>query len=117
MSSGTPSETETLLPSTPDGKPALKSDGGRDVPVFIDSFKRNVTICKSLLGLGLAGSLGLEIWCMTQTFVKHYPHHAGRDLDNFLLWEKVTNVACVAMIVRPLPFGHRTRLIESLLLS
>jgi hypothetical protein len=105
MSSGTPSETETLLPSTPDGNPALKSDGGRDVPVFIDSFKRNIIICKSLLGLGLVGSLGVEIWCTVQTFVKHSPHQAARGLDNFLLWEKVTNVACVALTVRPLSFA------------
>ena len=101
MSSVTPSETETLLPSTPDEHPALKSDGGKDVPVFIDAFKRNITICKSLLGLGLAGSLGVEIWCMIQTFVKQYPHQAGRDLGNILLWEKATNVACVALIVCP----------------
>jgi hypothetical protein len=95
--SGAPSETETLLSSTPD-EPMLKADGGRDVPVFIDSFKRNVVTCKILLGLGLAGSLGLEIWCMIMGFVGHY-HHSRHDLANFLLWERAANVACVALIV------------------
>jgi hypothetical protein len=95
--SGAPSETETLLPSTPDENPVFKADGGRDVPVFIDKFKRNVITTKILLGTGLAGSLGVEIWCMIMAFVNNY-HRQGHSLDSFLLWERATNVACVALI-------------------
>jgi hypothetical protein len=98
--SSTPSETETLLASTPDLKYSVKLDAGRDVPVFIDAFKRNVVTCKILLGVGLAGSLGVEIWCMIQTLVKDHSH-MGRDMENFLFWEKGTNIACVVLIVCP----------------
>jgi len=101
MSSGTPSESETLLASTPDLSSSAKLDAGRDVPVFINDFKRNVYTCKIILGLGLAGSLGVEIWCMIQTFVNNQSHHAG-GLHNFMLWEKITNIACVILIVCPI---------------
>lgn len=100
MSSGTPSESETLLASTPDISSSVKLDAGRDIPVFIDAFKRNVSICKILLGLGLAGSLGVEIWCMIQSFVKDYSSH-NQDLDKYLFWEKGTNITCVVLIVCP----------------
>ena len=104
--SSTPSESETLLASTPDLKSSVKLDAGMDIPVFIDGFKRNVIICKTLLGVGLSGSLGVEIWCMIQTLVKDHSH-MGRDLENFLFWEKGTNIACVVLIVCPLlDLGH-----------
>jgi hypothetical protein len=98
--SSTPSETETLLASTPDLKSSVKLDAGRDIPVFIDAFKRNVVTCKILLGVGLVGSLGVEIWCMIQTLVKDHSH-MGREMENFLFWEKGTNLACVVLIVCP----------------
>jgi hypothetical protein len=101
MSSPTPSETETLLASTLDLSSSVKLDAGRDIPVFIDGFKRNVLVCKTSLGLGLAGSLGVEVWCMIQSFVKNYDQHEG-DLGRFLFWEKGTNIACVVLIVCPL---------------
>jgi hypothetical protein len=101
MSSPTPSETETLLASTPDLSSSAKLDTGRDIPVFIDGFRRNVLVCKTLLGLGLAGSLGVEVWCMIQSFVKEYKHHEG-SLERFLYWEKGTNIACVVLVVCPL---------------
>ncbi|WVQ99735.1 hypothetical protein IAU59_006877 [Kwoniella sp. CBS 9459] len=60
-SSGTPSETDTLLPpeTLPDpNHPDIKD---RDRPVFLDQFQRNVRTCKALLGPLLLCSLALEI--------------------------------------------------------
>jgi hypothetical protein len=110
--SSTPSETETLLASTPDIKYSVKLDAGRDIPVFIDAFKRNVITCKTLLGFGLAGSLGVEIWCMIQTLVKDYSH-MGRELENFLFWEKGMNIACVILVVGPSSIDRRNADISS----
>jgi hypothetical protein len=101
MSSPAESETETLLPSSPEEPPTSNTDGGRDVPVSIDAFKRNIFTCKSLLGVGLAGSLAVETWCIIQSFIKHYHGRAGQNLGTFLYWEKVTNVTCVILMVCP----------------
>lgn len=104
MSSGAPSETETLLPSGPDDHPSPKADGGRDTPVFIDAFKRNLVVCKALMGLGLAASLGIEVWCMVMSFVRVYHRHGGFDhLGRFILWEKIANITGVVILVsRPI---------------
>lgn len=103
MSSATPSETETLLTTAPpDNHPSPKADGGRDFPVFIDSFKRNVVTCKILIGLGLGGSLGVEIWCLVMSFVQNFDRERGiSSLGNYLLWEKIANFAGVVLTVRP----------------
>lgn len=100
MSSATPSETETLLPSGPDDHLTPKADGGRDVPVFIDAFKRNLVWCKALTGVGLGGSLAVEIWCMIMSFVQGFDREEGLEsLGNFLVWEKITNVVGVVFVV------------------
>lgn len=113
MSSGAPSETETLLPSGPDDHPSPKADGGRDTPVFIDAFKRNLVVCKVLMGLGLAASLGLEVWCMVMSFVRVYHRHEGfGHLSRFLLWEKIANTAGVVLLVSSF-LRYGTRLVHA----
>lgn len=110
MSSGAPSETETLMPSGPDDHPSPKADGGRDRPVFIDAFKRNLVTCKVLMGLGLAGSLSVEVWCMVMSFVQVYHKHGGfQHLGRFILWEKIANVAGVILLVSTHPLAFRLR--------
>ena len=88
------------MPSCPDDHPSPKADGGRDKPVFIDAFRRNLVVCKALMGLGLAGSLGIEVWCMVMSFVKVYHKHGGsQHLGRFILWEKIANIAGVVLLV------------------
>lgn len=100
MSSGAPSETERLLQSGHDDHPSPKADGGRDIPVFIDAFKRNLVVCKILIGIGLSSSLVIEVWCMVMSFVQVYHRHgASENLSRFLLWEKISNVTGVVLLV------------------
>ncbi|ODO08343.1 ATP-dependent bile acid transporter [Cryptococcus wingfieldii CBS 7118] len=54
------SETETLLPSEVFSHHLDSAD--QDRPVKVDDFKRNVKICKAVLGLVLPVTLALEIW-------------------------------------------------------
>lgn len=60
------SETETLFPSPSPSSPPPSAEiyhdrDEKDHPVQYDRFIKNVRICKTLLGLGLPVTLGLEV--------------------------------------------------------
>ncbi|OCF43038.1 hypothetical protein I317_03131 [Kwoniella heveanensis CBS 569] len=99
-SSGTPSETETLLP--PDSNPDLNNDPDikdKDRPVLLEQFQRNVRLCKVFLGPALLALLGLEVTHMVMALREGTRWCCGDMRQRFLDIGKGVDIAGVVVSI------------------
>ncbi|WVF71138.1 hypothetical protein IAT40_005935 [Kwoniella sp. CBS 6097] len=95
--SGTPSETDTLLPSDSIPNRHDPDIKDRDRPVLLDQFQRNVRTCKALLGPLLLVSLALEVTHLIMA-LKEGTRWSGGDMkQRFLDIGKGVDIAGVVV--------------------